>query len=387
MKKTLLVNALYYPNVGGVENSLHAIALELREKGYTVDIVCSDLNQRSQPRLPREEILHCATVRRYEYRPGIAGYIKQIRECKGIIEKMSRPSGYDLVIARSHISVISCFLAGERKMAYVVPSVPMFQEFSRVRWTSAKDVLKYLANSVGQTSAFLMAKKTYVFSKAMRAQVKKASFGVVKPLLVRPGIDQTRFTVSKTQRMATRRKLKIRSDKKVLLCIGRFSYVKRFDLALGALRYLDSSYVVLFVGEGAERSEYARLVDDLELGERVIFVGKSHVPEDYYNAADAFLMTSRYEAFGQTLLEAVSSGLRIVAFSQSSGVDTATEEVFYGFPELITFVDLLSERALAEGIEKAFVWLDRGGLEGAKASLLENYSWRSLTEHLERGLD
>lgn len=51
----------------------------------------------------------------------------------------------------------------------------------------------------------------------------------------------------------------------------------------------------------------------------MVMAGPSPAPEDYYEVADAFLFTSRYEPFGLVLLEAVASGLPILAYPVEQG--------------------------------------------------------------------
>jgi glycosyltransferase involved in cell wall biosynthesis len=62
----------------------------------------------------------------------------------------------------------------------------------------------------------------------------------------------------------------------------------------------------------------------------VRFTGAQLRPEDYLGAADAFLMTSSYEPFGQTILEALSAELPVISFRAGKGVTVATEEIVGG---------------------------------------------------------
>jgi glycosyltransferase involved in cell wall biosynthesis len=56
-------------------------------------------------------------------------------------------------------------------------------------------------------------------------------------------------------------------------------------------------------------------------------VGRTSGVEDFYQACDVFVMSSTYEPLGQTLFEAAATGMRVVAFDKSTGVNTATHEL------------------------------------------------------------
>ncbi len=59
--KVLLLNRSYYPNVGGIENSLYFLSQQLRQQGHEVMILTQDLGRAEKP---REEY---ATVIKYPW--------------------------------------------------------------------------------------------------------------------------------------------------------------------------------------------------------------------------------------------------------------------------------------------------------------------------------
>src|SRR5690606_19926174 len=76
----------------------------------------------------------------------------------------------------------------------------------------------------------------------------------------------------------------------------------RLFLGVGGVNLTDSEAEIL--------AELKQQVTDLNLTGRVTFGG--YVPEediaDYYRAADLFVLSSRYEPFGMTAIEAMASG-------------------------------------------------------------------------------
>lgn len=138
--------------------------------------------------------------------------------------------------------------------------------------------------------------------------------------MIPPGYDDNRFfPVSDATRQMLRRRLKF--EGKVVLAIGRLARNKGYDLLIRAFsivaRRVPDAHLHLAVGgarlNAAERELMAALkwqVRRLGLQRRVRFSG--YVPEarlaDYYRAADVFVLSSRYEPFGMTAIEAMACG-------------------------------------------------------------------------------
>ncbi|MDX6513079.1 MAG: glycogen synthase [Gaiellaceae bacterium] len=99
-----------------------------------------------------------------------------------------------------------------------------------------------------------------------------------------------------------------------LLDTGR----KGVDLLLEAaalLRDRGASFALDIVGEGGLRPDYERLARDLELGDRVAFLGyrpKAAIA-DLMRRSDLFVLGSRYENNPCVVIEAMATGLPVVA--------------------------------------------------------------------------
>ncbi|TAM84359.1 MAG: glycosyltransferase [Acidobacteria bacterium] len=101
-----------------------------------------------------------------------------------------------------------------------------------------------------------------------------------------------------------------------LLWAGRLQPRKCLPLALEALAQCNDLPVRLLVaGKGAMRCQWEALSQRLGLTNRVEFLGQvdySQMPA-LYRAADVFIFTSVRDAFGSQVLEAMASGLPIIA--------------------------------------------------------------------------
>jgi rhamnosyl/mannosyltransferase len=110
-------------------------------------------------------------------------------------------------------------------------------------------------------------------------------------------------------------------DKPRLLFVGRHRYYKGVGTLLKALTYVDAH--LLIGGDGPMRSKWEQMSRELNLGERVRFVGEVS-DEDLprlYASADIFVLpaNARAEAFGTVLLEAMAAGLPCVTTEVGSG--------------------------------------------------------------------
>jgi mannosylfructose-phosphate synthase len=138
--------------------------------------------------------------------------------------------------------------------------------------------------------------------------------------MIPPGYDDNRFyPVSEATRAMIRRRLGFK--KPTILALGRLATNKGYDLLIEAFavtaQRVPDAVLHLAVGgqkmDPAERKilrELKERVKTLGLTKRVKFSGfiaDEDLP-DYYRAADIFALSSRYEPFGMTAIEAMACG-------------------------------------------------------------------------------
>ncbi len=153
----------------------------------------------------------------------------------------------------------------------------------------------------------------------------------VEPKKIRvipPGYDDTRFfPVSLATRQAIKRDLDL--EGRIVLAVGRMARNKGYDLLLKAMPVvfarLEDVRLLLAVGSSEPSNDEIEMVNELrqtaaELGisDRVIF--RDYIPDellaDHYRAADVFALSSRYEPFGMTAVEAMACGTPCVVTTE-----------------------------------------------------------------------
>lgn len=121
-----------------------------------------------------------------------------------------------------------------------------------------------------------------------------------------------------------------KSDPFVFLWAGRLEHVKGVDLLLEAVSVLRertaSEFRVRLAGKGSLREELGQQAISLGVQDRVSFLGRLSRKEmlKEMQGANCFVLPTRYEAFGVVLIEAMATGLPVIA-TRSGGPDTIVD--------------------------------------------------------------
>jgi glycosyltransferase involved in cell wall biosynthesis len=123
--------------------------------------------------------------------------------------------------------------------------------------------------------------------------------------------------------------------RRYILFVGNRNGYKDFAVALNAFAKVSSKHTDLFlllVGGGDTNRSEERQIKNLGLSSRVIqkTVAAKELPNVYSNAL-ALVYTSRYEGFGLPLVEAMASGIPILASNTKINKEIARESATY-FP-------------------------------------------------------
>lgn len=154
------------------------------------------------------------------------------------------------------------------------------------------------------------------------------------------GVDTTRFQPSSVdQRMRLRRELGFPADAPLILFVGVISPDKQPHVLLDAWAEAEEQHrlgaTLVFVGATDPRlfELNDRLADQMqqrlaaiEGGDRVRFVPPTRDIERYYRAADVLVMPSIREGLPNVVLEAMASGLPIVASRLPGSTETLIED-------------------------------------------------------------
>ena len=191
-------------------------------------------------------------------------------------------------------------------------------------------------------------RRIMVVSRDLRDEVVACGIPTERCVLIENGIDIEHFKRNKSVAEA-KTAVGISASAFQLGAIGRLMPEKGFDILIRAVAMLRQEYPQLrlrIAGEGVERSRLEALIQELDCGGQIELLGHLSDVRELLETSDAFVLSSRREAFPNVVLEALAMEVPVVA-SRIAGI-----------PDLITDGEtgLLTEpedsAALAASIRK-----------------------------------
>lgn len=384
-KKILLTSNAYYPSIGGIENSLRHLAEEAKNAGDDVTILVSDIAVAENVKNRFKDTVNGVEVFRYPMYPIKNKMLKifNIIASNWLLYKKLKSeytkNPHTIVIARFHFSAVLAYLAGFENVRYLVPSIVRNQlnvESNIGLFRIIKNRFKIILHDIFQKKA-LRCSKNYVFSRNMISQcVALAKNKEANYILTKPGVDSSRFYPLDLQRKNNQKTaLGFSISSPIVLFVGRFVKAKGGDVLIKAFSMITEDCHLLMIGDGIEKDNYLKLIDHYGLKNRVTILSPTTEVEQFYQIADVFAMTSNYEPLGQTILEALASGLQIVSFKNSDKVLTATQEL--NIDQAVTYAEEYDVPSLSEAIKIALTLSKYHSYDRAKLAN-EKFNWSKL---------
>ncbi|MDP2945009.1 MAG: glycosyltransferase [Atribacterota bacterium] len=128
-----------------------------------------------------------------------------------------------------------------------------------------------------------------------------------------------------------KKKYKLKNDDKIILFVGRVASEKSIDKIIKALAIIKKRRIgkekLLIVGNGPDMDELKQLARTLKVEEDVLFAGAVSYEEikHYYKIAYVFTIASTTETFGIVTIEALASGVPVLAVKAPGAVDILTD--------------------------------------------------------------
>ncbi|AOP32739.1 glycoside hydrolase [Leptospira tipperaryensis] len=302
------VTETYHPEINGVAKTLYRMVNDLVDRGNDVLLFRprQGLRDQNNTRERYREVLMagCRIPMYSDMRFGFPA--KRIlkrhfkKEKPDVVHVVTEgPLGWSAVRAAKElgIPVVSDFRTNFHSYA----------QYYKVGF-AGKIVEKYLRNLHNKT------KITLTPSQDVVEKLIKQGYDNVQ--VVSRGIDAELFHPSKRDPIL-RKEWDVSKDQLVVLYVGRIAAEKNIELSIQAFRKIqenNSNAKMVLVGEGPLKESLQKKNPDL------IFAGlkKGEELAKYFASGDLFLFPSMTETFGNVVLEAMASGIALVAYQYAA---------------------------------------------------------------------
>lgn len=355
--KVALVSDWYYPKVGGIEYSMHSLAMKLRDIGNEVHIITRQYQSTSYSS-SRDGIPIIRVG-------GSVGGSKYLLEPKafGNLYHQLKNGGYDIVHTHGLDSPLSIALL---LISPILGLPVVVTNHSLIGKSFKKRPLFPLSGVLLRKASAIIA-----VSSAVEREMKLVT---EKPVYLIPnGMD--RGSTGKSHDNP------FKEDGIVVTTVARMTEKKGVEDVVEIAPSLAKSYrnlTFLMIGEGPVREELQEKVEKSGISRSFYFTGeipRSKV-KSFLECSDIFLLPSKCEAFGISILEAYSKKVPVVARNHSGVSDIVTHRRT-GFLAENRYEMAEQVKRL---IEKPKV---RESMSRAAAEEVSKYRWEEIAKRVE----
>ena len=309
MKDKLI--SLFIPSfeTGGVENNVILYSKILIENGYKVDVVYTRANDKKLQlindevnRVKIKPILNIPFVhpRVIDSLNIVVEYYKYLKKNKENILVIS--------FQNSIVSILLCRLLGIKVIARVA-NHPNIINVDGTLMTKISNFLKnyiYRYATLVITNSQITSKQIAMNTKAKTKTIYNPSFSNKIVEMSNEPIDDEKFSNIKTKKV---------------IAVGRLVNQKNFELLIRAFKIVLESVDahLIIIGEGEKRDEIIRLIEELNLANKVYLAGFQSNPYKYVKNSDLFVLSSLYEGLPNSLIEAIAVDTPVIATNCLSG--------------------------------------------------------------------
>jgi glycosyltransferase involved in cell wall biosynthesis len=311
-RRVLISSDTYPPDVNGAAYFTHRLATGLAERGNEVHVVCqSELGPASS------DVVDGVIVHRLRSAPLLVHPTMRVT-VPTRLDRLMDAIDPDVLHTQGHFVVGRSAIAAARRRGVPIVATNHFMPDNLFQFAHIPARLREKAGRLAwRDFGRVFGKADHITTPTPLAAglLTAQGFGhAVEP--VSCGIDLTRFHPHAEPKVWARKRFGL-PDRPTVLFVGRLDEEKRLDEIVRALPYVlnETDAQVAFVGKGNQRGELERLARRVGVGERTFFLG--FVPDESmpqaFAAADVFAMPGVAELQSIATLEAMASGLPVVA--------------------------------------------------------------------------
>ena len=291
-----------YFEFGGLQRDMRRFALACAREGHDVTVFTNRWEGSQEPLIAIEII----DIR-------MSSNHRMIKKIEDFVYDLRRENKFDCITGFNRIGGLDVYFGGDICLkAKLQQQHQMWRRFL----PRYRTYLELEAAVFGQASDTDIMLISSMESETIQRVYRTASERIH---LLPPGIDRDRFVANfllgeKQNRF--RKEFSIQDDDLMILTVGSSFRTKGIDRAIHAIASLPQElkkrcrYVV--VGQGNE-NKFGAMARKMGIGDHVFFTGGRNDIACFYHAADVLLHPARTENTGTTLLEAMVTGLPVLA--------------------------------------------------------------------------
>jgi glycosyltransferase involved in cell wall biosynthesis len=309
----------YYPRISGVVRSVSAFRKALSEMGHNVFIFAQDAGeyQDTEPFIFRYPTINLPLPDQFPATIPISPFVDRLLPC------------LKLDVIHTHHPFLLGQTAAQKAEELNLPLVFTFhtryRDYTHYFPIPQEIVQEFVKNAVDTYVGEFMQKCQHIVvpTESMREMLHEEYGLEARTTVIPTGIELEPFGEADGASLRAKRGW---GDDCVLISVGRLGKEKNWETLLEACAQVIPKHPelrVVLVGDGPQREELQDYVAQLGIALKVEFVGK--VPFDqipaYLKAADLFGFASTTETQGLVTMEALASGLPVVAVNATGTRD------------------------------------------------------------------
>ncbi|MHC5157427.1 MAG: glycosyltransferase family 4 protein [Planctomycetota bacterium] len=291
-----------YFEFGGLQRNMRRFAAACASQGHDVTVFTGRWDGSQEPLLKVETVDLKAWSNH-----------GTLRKMANLVQTLRKHNAFDCIVGFNRVGGLDVYYGGDGCLKAKLQQqhrlwlrfLPRYRTYLKLEWDvfGPNSDAELMLISPGETAKFQNLYKT----PSERVH------------LLGPGIDRDRLTahpLTGEERRKFREELGVRENELLILTVGSSFHTKGIDRAIGAIAALPETikkrcrYVV--VGLGKEKP-FRALAQKTGICDCITFMGGRQDVENFYTAADVLIHPARTENTGNTLLEAMVTGLPVLA--------------------------------------------------------------------------
>ncbi len=374
MKRILIFSTNYFPNIGGAEVAVKEITDRLPDMEF--DMVVPRISKKN----PKHEKIGNVNI----YRIGFGNTFD-----KFIFPKLAVPKAFLLQkkhkynatwsIMASQASIASSFF----KMRYKnIPLILTLQEGDEEehlkRYVFGNKFLYKHIIKPWHLLVFKYADYVTVISNYLKDRAVRNGVAIEKINIIPNGVDVKQFSPT-GEDMQLKQELDIKENEKIIITTSRLVKKNAIGDLIDAMRYLPDNTKLLILGTGYEEEKLKAKA--YKFHGRVQFLGDidHRILPTYLHISDVFVRPSLSEGMGNSFIEAMATGIPVVATPVGGIPDFLINE------KTGLFCEVNNSKSIAVQINRLLseAQLRRTIISNAQKMAEERYDWDIIAKNMK----